>query len=447
MRRSVNKLSYAQHVTLCATYLLTPSLLLATLLLAVVPAKMRYFGYVMYATTICITFLVARLLITRINQPLSTMTSLFDALKEGDYSLRGVCPNVPLAYDINSLASVLQEQRVRNEEAIHLLTKILAALDNCVFLFDHRDALRLVNIAGLRLLGGTASEVFGRTASDIGLTAFWSARDGQTVLFTTGSKRCRYQVRTTAVRFDGRLGRLLVISDITDVLRLEEHQSWKNLVRVLSHEARNSLGPIQSIANTLLSMIRDNSLNSDLTGDVTSSLELIEDRAASLIRFLDGYSKVAHLPDPVRRRLNFTKLVCDCASLETRVPVGIATGEAAYVFADADQLKQAIINLIRNAAEAAHETNGCVYIQICASDKTVTVDIEDDGVGLPASENLFVPFFTTKSGGSGIGLVLARQIVEQHEGSLTLEARESGRGARAQVVLPISSDAAAAEDS
>jgi signal transduction histidine kinase len=159
-------------------------------------------------------------------------------------------------------------------------------------------------------------------------------------------------------------------------------------------------------------------------------------RAEALARFLQAYSVLARLPQPRLSPVEVGTMVRRVAALETRVPVRVASGPEITLPADADQLEQLLINLVRNAADAVKETGGRVTLGWRAARGEVALTVDDEGPGLPEASNLFVPFFTPKPHGSGIGLVLCRQIAEAHGGTVKLEPRPGGIGARATVTLP-----------
>jgi signal transduction histidine kinase len=206
---------------------------------------------------------------------------------------------------------------------------------------------------------------------------------------------------------------------------------------VIGHELNNSLAPIKSVAGSLGALVKRTPPPADWREDMERGLMVIESRADALNRFTAAYARLARLPSPHRQSVAFSSLIRRVVALETRLSVGLSHGPEVTVSADPDQLEQLLINVVRNAADAALETGGRVCATWARVDSMVEVRIDDEGPGVPNTGNLFVPFFTTKPGGSGIGLVLSRQIAEAHGGTLTLDNRDEARGTRATLRLPL----------
>jgi nitrogen fixation/metabolism regulation signal transduction histidine kinase len=245
----------------------------------------------------------------------------------------------------------------------------------------------------------------------------------------------RWDVRRSGFRKDGLPVRLVVLSDLSRPLREEERQAWKRLIRVLGHELNNSLAPIKSTAETLANLLDREPRPADWDEDARSGLRMISSRSEALARFMAAYSRLARLPPPTIQETRVEPLVRRVAALENRVPVDVEPGAELVVPADPDQLEQALINLVKNGAEAALQNDAGVRLGWREVDGGVELWVEDGGPGLSNPENLFVPFYTTKPSGTGIGLVLARQIAEAHGGTVTLEERTGGPGVIARLHL------------
>ena len=378
----------------------------------------------------------------RVVLPLQTLSNLLAALRESDFSIRarGASGDDPLGavmLEVNVLASTLHDQRLGALEAGALLRTVMVEIDVAVFTFDGAQTLRLVNRAGERILAQPAEQLLGRTAGELGLGACLAGQSPRIEDVSFPGASGRWEVRRTTFRQGGRPHQLLVLADVSRPLRDEERQAWQRLIRVIGHEINNSLAPIKSIAGSLESMLARDAMPDDWNEDMTRGLAVIAARADSLSRFTTAYARLAKLPAPRVNTVKVPELVRRIAGVETRLPIRVAEGPDVQIRADPDQLEQLLINLVHNAADAALQTGGAVTVGWKREGRGFELWIDDEGSGLTNASNLFVPFFTTKPGGSGIGLVLSRQIAEAHGGTLTLENRLDHRGCRAYLRLPV----------
>jgi nitrogen fixation/metabolism regulation signal transduction histidine kinase len=385
--------------------------------------------------------LVASALIEGFVRPLQTLSNVVSSLREGDYSFRarGAGPQDAfgeLAAEVNALADLLQRQRVRSLEATALLARILEVMHAPLFAFDRENLLQLVNIAGTRLLGLSYARCFGRSAAELGLTELLEAADQS--IHSFGDKPTRWLLRRTTFRQYGAPHTLLLLDDVSVPLQEEEQAAWKRLVRVLGHELSNSLAPIKSIAGSLLARVDRISGDEADLHDFRRGLGVMESRADSLHRFVQSYRLLAQLPPPHRKMIHLGKLLERVVALEQRLAVELVAGPTVELDADPDQLEQMFINLLANAVDASL-ANGSkpVHAAWLVVETELVVTIDDHGLGIANTENLFVPFYTTKPTGSGVGLALAQQIARAHGGEITLVNREDGEGARATVRLPL----------
>jgi nitrogen fixation/metabolism regulation signal transduction histidine kinase len=408
-------------------------------------------------------------------RPIQTLSNLLAALLEGDYSIRSrrstTDDALGLAFrELNALGQTLREQRIGALEATALLRAVMDELDVAIFAFDAERRLRLANHAGERLLDRPAEWLQGRSADELGLAECldgpgdagggedYPGESGRgpasemarahgprglaprliEIAFPGGAGR--WEARTGEFRQGGLPHRLLVLTDLSRALREEERQAWQRLVRVLGHEINNSLAPIKSIAGSLQSLLGREPRPADLEADLERGLDIVATRADALGRFMNAYARLARLPSPRPVPIDVGAWINRISELETRIRVSIEPGPALTIHADGDQLDQLLINLVRNATDAALETNGGVRVGWRQTTRHLEVHVDDDGPGLPQTANLFVPFFTTKPQGSGIGLVLSRQIAEAHGGTLALVERTDARGCRALLRLPIGAE-------
>lgn len=383
----------------------------------------------------------------RVIRSFQTLSNILAGLREGDYSIRGRGGNPhdvlsEVMFEVNQLVDVLRTQRLGAVEATALLHRVMDVIEVAIFTFDPQDRLRFINRAGQQLFAQTERELLGKTAGELGLEECLASTGDRTMELRFPASAGRWGVSTTIFREEGLQHRLLAVQDLTRALREEEIATWKRLVRVLGHELNNSLTPIKSIAGSIQSLVKRDPPPEDWKEDAIHGLNIIATRADALSRFMSQYARLAKLPPPTYGSVDVPSMIRRIAALETRLPIRVNDGPAIHIRADSDQLEQVLINLIRNAVDASAETGGGVAV--CwniqgegAGTERLVLRVLDEGHGIANLGNLFVPFFTTKPGGSGIGLVLCRQIAEAHGGSLTLTNREDRSGCEARLEVPV----------
>ncbi|MEP6956764.1 MAG: ATP-binding protein [Chthoniobacterales bacterium] len=435
-----HRLAFEGHITWLVVGAVAPA--------AVVALALLWFGDYTPKVQWTLTLLIASCALGFISsardqvvRPLQTMSNLLAALREGDYSIRargarGDDALGEVLLEINALGETLRTQRLGAFEATALLRTIMAEIDVSVFTFDPERRLRLVNRAGENLLAQPIDKLLGRKASELGLEVVLQTEEGTPLSLAFPGAAGRWGVSRSAFRERGLPHELVVLTDLSKTLREEERNAWQRIVRVLGHELNNSLAPIKSIAGSLETLLRRDPPPTDWKDDARSGLHVIATRAESLSRFMQAYARLARLPVPQKEELKVEELVERIVNLETRLPTRIAPSPPLVLRADATQVEQLLINLLRNAVDASLETDGGVVVGWREISECVELYVRDEGHGIMNPTNLFVPFFTTKPGGSGIGLALSRQIAEAHGGSLTLANRKGARGCEALLRLP-----------
>jgi len=375
-------------------------------------------------------------------RPLQTLSNMQSALREGDFSfrVRGASSGDALGelmLEVNTLSEMLREQRLGAIEAGALLTTVMTEIDVAIFAFDGERRVRLVNRAGERIMAQNSERLLGKSAEELGLLECLEGESARTLEKNFPGQSGRWGFRRSVFRQGGKPHYLVVLADLSRALREEERQAWQRLVRVLGHELNNSLAPICSIAASLEDIMKREARAADWEDDLRRGLRVIADRSDALSRFMRDYSRLARLPKPQLRPMDLDTLVRTAAGLETRAHVEVEPGPAITLNVDPDQVQQALINLIRNGVDACLDTSGKVTVTWTRNGSWVHLYVRDEGPGIANPTNLFVPFFTTKPGGSGIGLALSRQVAEAHGGSLTLRNRTPAKGCEALIQLPL----------
>jgi nitrogen fixation/metabolism regulation signal transduction histidine kinase len=378
--------------------------------------------------------------------PLRTILNLLGALREGDYSmrLRGARRDDAmgeLAWEVNRLVQFLQGQRFDAVESTALLRKILAEIDVALFGFDSRGILEWVNDSGQRLLKLNNEKILGCHAEKFGLDLCLKGAAPRIVDLSLPGGMGRWELRRATYREKGLSHQLVFLSDMTRTLHEEQRQAWKHLIQILRHEINNSLTPIQSVAQSLQTRLKQESSSQNWEDDVREGLKIIAERSEVLGGFIASYSRLTRLPDPTFAEMNVETWIHHVVGLETRLSVEIKQGPELKIQADRSQLDQLLINIVSNAVEAGMEAkrqaDEHVVITWKIAGSFLEVCVDDNGPGLDTAKDPFVPFFTTKPEGSGIGLALSRQIAEAHGGYLTLADHPDRSGCRALLRLPI----------
>jgi len=470
LHRSKHRLSFERRLRIWLSMMGVPLLVLTALELHQWHVDPSVQWIVLPSLILAWLFLVS-LVFEQIVRPLQTLANVVAALREDDYSFRarGGRRNDAmgdLALEINALAGMLQVQRVGAMEAMALVERVMKSMHSPVLAFDPEGRLKLLNTAAERAfsLGDSSAAVSPGDQGDAknskkgqgDLERLLGSQDNELLSLTSAQQSVRWVVKRTKFRLRGVPHTLFVLSDVSEALREEERLAWERLIRVLGHEINNSLTPIKSIAGSLRSRLRSVGNDLEQGEDFARGLEVIEDRAESLNRFLQAYRELMGLPAPKLESVSMAAIIRRVASLETRLSVLVRDESDLLIQADPDQLTQALINLVRNAAEASLSLDVVQYFESSQTNghsheinlprvelawerlhDEVVISVLDNGPGLSNASNLFVPFYTTKPGGTGIGLVLAQQIAMAHAGSVELVNRSDGNGCCARLRIPV----------
>jgi two-component system, NtrC family, nitrogen regulation sensor histidine kinase NtrY len=454
--RKRTRLLYERRISLYSFLVALPAMLVSVVLVWMQGWSIESRA-ALIAGELFIWWLLAIALQEQTTRPLQTLANVIASMREEDYSFRArnAAPEDSLgelSMEVNALADMLSSEKVHTIEATALLQRVVDEIDAPLFAFDPTSSLRLVNPAGEHLLRQPKARILGRSAAELRLRPCLDMDNESVVELNLNDSQARWLLRRSSFRQNGVPHTLVVLSDVSRALREEERRAWQRLIRVLGHELSNSLAPIKSIAGSLNSRVSTTPMDAEVRSDLQRGLEIIEARSASLHRFLEAYRRLAQMPAPVLREVQLAALVDRVARLETRIPVCVVPGPSVVFQADPDQLEQMLINLVRNAGDAVLEVSSSnsaessksqlpldsekIVVRWEAGERDLSLIVDDRGPGLLNHANVFTPFYTTKPNGSGVGLVLSRQIAEAHGGRIEIGNRADGRGCSVKVVLP-----------
>jgi len=373
--------------------------------------------------------------------PFFTLANLLRSIQLEDYTRRAVPVSrddaLGLLYEeINTLADLMQENRISTREQTPRFQSLIDHLEVAILAFDEKGRLMMANRQACRHFDAQLRDLVGRDATDLRLEEVLSEASGTTLSLSFLSRTSRYLLNRSDFREHGRPCRLVVLTDLSSPLREEERSAWKRLIRVLGHELNNSLTPILSITDSLSRRLGQSALPEQERKSYQEGLQVVGNRAENLRRFVQDYSELAKLPAPTPQSIAVADLAERTAALVPSVRLMVNGGPRCRLIVDPAQIEQALINLVRNALEATAGGQGRVFINWSRETTRLLLNVDDEGPGISEQGNLFVPFYSTKPGGSGIGLVLSRQIAEANGGTLTLANRPEG-GCRAQMILPL----------
>lgn len=361
---------------------------------------------------------------------------MFDAIDNSDYAfqyaIRGCSSNDKLVSEsLNRITQILFQAKAEavQKEKFHEL--IMNSISTGIIVLDQKGYISQTNNEALRLLGltvfthvkqlGRIDEALVNTISNI--------RPGNKHQISFMNERgiVNLSVRVSEMTLQEKHVRILAINDINSELDEKEIDSWIRLTRVLTHEIMNSVTPITSLSDTLLS------IHEEADSDIRNGLEVISTTGKSLISFVESYRKFTHIPTPVPSLFYVQKFAERMAQLarhhnnypNIKIHIQIEPTDL-IVYADENLITQVVLNLLKNAMQAigSEQADGCIELKAhCNPDESVIIEVSNNGPAIPPeeAEHIFVPFFTTKEGGSGVGLSISRQIMRLSGGSISLK--------------------------
>lgn len=373
------------------------------------------------------------------------LNNFLDALNHGDYTFRARQNNTcgeldKLILSINLLARKLSDQKQESVESQLLVQTIIDHIDVAIIALSNANQINFLNPAAITLLQLKKKEDGQKLIDQLAFVHDFSSGQQQVIELSLGHQQGKFSVHVEEFMESGVHHKLLFVTDVRTLLRGEERKAWKSLVRVISHEINNSLSPISSVSQTLIRLVGRYEIPRNLSTDLIEGLTLIAERADSLKQFVDSYKQLAKLPDPKKQMVSIVPVLEKIGVLFSEKKLEIKTKTDVKLCIDPVQFEQVLINLIKNASESMNQnkSEGGITIQCYIEGPFFKLIVLDQGTGIHNQDNLFVPFYSTKKHGSGIGLVLCRQIIEAHNGRLTIQNRDDGEsGCRATIELPV----------
>ena len=374
-----------------------------------------------------------------------SVSNLVSTMAHGDYSLRarrangsGAVNELTLA--VNTLAERLSHQRWESIESQLLLQTIIEHIDVAILALNESGELRLLNPAARTLLNTENNDATSSLQGQLSFLQTFTSGEHQVVELSFGHQQGRFNIHVEEFREAGKQHKLLFITDVRRLLRREENKAWQSLVRVISHEINNSLSPIASLSQTLMRLIQKQPEHIAGREDLLAGLNIISERATGLGQFIDSYKQLAKLPEPQKQPTSIFSMINKVCALLKETTIEIETADDVIIDIDPLQMEQVMINLLKNAVEAMAHTNprGRIYIAWTVKEAMFQLTLCDEGCGISNLDNMFVPFYSTKKHGTGIGLVLCRQIIEAHDGRITITNQTNAPGCCVRIELPLS---------
>jgi len=380
-----------------------------------------------------------------------TLSNLIESMIDGDYTLRGRLQTnqafQELLNSVNVLAGTLSKHKIEAKESRLLLERIMEQMDAMVLATDEQGFVVMANASAHKLILGEVDKANNIQISNIQLSALpigaeiINANTG-IIDFKSGSITGEHFLSKEAFFSDGKQHQLYTLTNAERLLMEKERKAWQSLLRVLSHEMNNSLTPIVAISQSMQKKLQK--ADSEIVkASLLDGINIINERADSLSQFIASYSQLSQLPKPNKSIFKLALMIEKLATLYPDCKINCLFDTQLLIEADKSQLEQVLINLFKNAVEAMENVDEKI-IEISSSTEGnwQHITLRDFGTGIANLANVFVPFYTTKPQGSGIGLALCRQILFNHNGSIKIDNHqvaypEKHQGVEVVLSLPI----------
>ena len=412
-------------------------------------------GY--YYTLTGMIFLIvfqAYMLVNQVNKTNEDLEKFFSSVQDHDSSVR-FSENTKnnsfgkLHDRMNNINTIIQNVKIENERTSQFLQSVVAHVDIGLLSFDMNGRIEIYNRAAKRYLNVQQPQQLSslKTMNDEIFKIINTIKPGQEILHKMKIDNLLQSilVKATELKFESNVIKLVSFQDITNELDKKELDSWQRLIRVLTHEIMNSISPITSLTTVISGYFKKkddgnpvplNNIDRQIVSKTLSGLSTIEETGKGLLDFVDKYRSLTSLPKPDLSKFTIESLFRKCKLLmESNISNNIkitasVNPEDIAITADYAQVEQLLINLIKNAIEALSvKKNGTIHLKAFYTENDTIIQVEDNGIGISSDiiEDIFVPFYTTKESGSGIGLSLSKQIMQNHNGTISVNsARDEG---------------------
>jgi two-component system nitrogen regulation sensor histidine kinase NtrY len=422
-------------------------IVLSSVLLGIIIQHLERGYYYTLTGIIFLIVLQAWLLVNEVNKTNADLEKFFSSVQDHDSSVRfseeAKNNSFRKMHDrMNHLNTIIQNAKIENERTSQFLQSVVDHVDIGLLSFDMNGKIEIYNKAAKRYLNVQQPRQLSsfKTLNDAIFNIINMIKPGHEILHKMKIDNLPQSIliKATELKFENNVIKLVSFQDITNELDKKELDSWQKLIRVLTHEIMNSISPITSLTSVISGYFKKKDdenpalpekINHQIISKTLSGLNTIEETGKGLLNFVDKFRSLTSLPKPNLSKFNIDSLFRKCKLLmESGISNDIKINTSVYpediaLVADYAQIEQVLINLIKNASEAlSNKKNGTIHLKALYSEQDIIIQVEDNGIGISSDiiEDIFVPFYTTKENGSGIGLSLSKQIMQNHNGTISV---------------------------